>query len=117
MKTFNIFFTLLIAIILVLPANDSMAAKKPNKQAKKEMKRKAYKQARKEARRFRKKGWYVAPGALPMDKQIEKSWELQYKLDENGYPIDAAAKWWSTTVLCVTPTDSSHFRTTACGQV
>ena len=87
MKTFNIFFTLLIAIILVLPANDSMAAKKPNKQAKKEMKRKAYKQARKEARRFRKKGWYVAPGALPMDKQIEKSWELQYKLDENGYPL------------------------------
>ena len=87
MKTFNLFFTLLIAMILVLPANDSMAAKKPNKQAKKEMKRKAYKQARKEARRFRKKGWYVAPGALPMDKQIEKSWELQYKLDENGYPL------------------------------
>jgi len=51
------------------------------------MKRRAYKQARKEAKRFRKKGWYVAPGALPMDKQIEKSWELQYKLDENGYPL------------------------------
>ena len=87
MKTYNLFFTLLIALIMVLPANESVAAKKPDKQAKKEMKRKAYKQARKEARRFRKKGWYVAPGALPMDKQIEKSWQLQYKLDENGYPL------------------------------
>ena len=87
MKTFNLFFTLLLALVLIAPINESEAAKKPNKQAKKEMKRKAYKQARKEARRFRKKGWYVAPGALPMDKQIEKSWELQYKLDENGYPL------------------------------
>ena len=87
MKTFNLFFTILLALVMLTPINESMAKKKPNKEAKKEMKRKAYKQARKEARRFRKKGWYVAPGALPMDKQIEKSWELQYKLDENGYPL------------------------------
>ena len=86
MKTLKVFFTLLLALVLIAPINET-AAKKPDKQAKKEMKRKAYKQARKEAKRFRKKGWYVAPGALPMDKQIEKSWELQYKLDENGYPL------------------------------
>lgn len=87
MKTFNLFFTLLLVLVMIAPVSESVAKKNPNKQATKEMKRKAYKQARKEAKRFRKKGWYVAPGALPMDKQIEKSWELQYKLDENGYPL------------------------------
>lgn len=87
MKTFNLFFTLLLVLVMIAPFSDSMAKKNPNKQATKEMKRRAYKKARKEARRFRKQGWYVAPGALPMDKQIEKSWELQYKLDENGYPL------------------------------
>ncbi len=86
MKTFKLLFTLLITLVLLAPVRDSYAAK-PDKQAKKEMKRKAYKQARKEAKRFRRKGWYVAPGALPMDKQIEKSWELQYKVDEDGYPL------------------------------
>lgn len=86
MKTYKLFFTLLIAVLLAGPVYESMAVK-PNKQAKKEMKRKAYKQARKEAKRFRKQGWYVAPGALPMDKQIEKAWELQYQLDEKGYPL------------------------------
>ena len=50
------------------------------------MKRKASKLARKESRKFRRDGWYVAPGALPMDKQVEKSWVLQYQEDEDGYP-------------------------------
>ena len=87
MKTFNLFFTFLLVLVMLAPVSDTMAKKNPNKQATKEMKQRAYKKARKEAKRFRKKGWYVAPGALPMDKQIEKSWELQYKLDENGYPL------------------------------
>ena len=73
----------LIAAVPTLQAID----KKSEKKARKEMKRKAYKAARKEARKFRRAGWYVAPGALPMDKQIEKSWELQYQEDEEGYPL------------------------------
>ena len=86
MKTIKLFFTTLLILALVAPAPLTHAAK-PDKQARKEMKRKAYKKARKEAKKFRRKGWYVAPGALPMDKQIEKSWELQYKIDEDGYPL------------------------------
>lgn len=86
MKTFNLLFTLLITLLLIAPVSNSFAAK-PDKDAKKEMKKKAYRKARKEARSFKRKGWFVAPGALPMDKQVEKSWELQYKQDENGYPL------------------------------
>jgi len=86
MKTFKLFFALLIALACIAPISVSSAAK-PDKQAKKEMKKKAYKKARQEAKKFKRKGWYVAPGALPMDKQVEKSWELQYKEDEHGYPL------------------------------
>lgn len=78
---------MIVALSFLLAAGPSIAAdKKSDKKVRKEMKRKAYKAARKEARRFRKDGWYVAPGALPMDKQVEKSWERQYEEDENGYP-------------------------------
>ena len=79
----------MLAAIFLIAAVPNLQAidKKSEKKARKEMKRKAYKAARKEARKFRRAGWYVAPGALPMDKQIEKSWELQYQEDEEGYPL------------------------------
>jgi len=86
MKTFRLLFTYFIALIVFASIN-SCGVTDPNKAADKEMKRNAYSKARKEARRFKRKGWYVAPGALPMDKQIEKAWQLQYKLDEDGYPL------------------------------
>jgi hypothetical protein len=87
MKIVKTVFGLLLLLALVMPANVAFAGKDPNKAASKEMKRKAYKNARKEAKKFRKKDWYTAPGALPMDKQIERAWELQYLLDDNGYPL------------------------------
>jgi hypothetical protein len=71
---------------MLVPSAQTMADK-ADRQVKRDMKKKAYKMARKEARKFSKKKWYVAPGALPMDKQIEKAWELQYQEDENGYPL------------------------------
>ncbi len=88
MKTLKVLFTILIAFAMLAPVNAAVdKQKKADKEVRKEMKRKAYKDARKEATRYKRKGWYVAPGALPMDKQIEKSWELQYQEDENGYPL------------------------------
>ncbi|MGK7397803.1 MAG: hypothetical protein ACNS62_24740 [Candidatus Cyclobacteriaceae bacterium M3_2C_046] len=86
MKTSKVLITLLIAVI-VGGSMMSCGSSDPNKAASKEMRSKAYSKARKEARQFKRQGWYVAPGALPMDKQIEKSWELQYKMDEDGYPL------------------------------
>jgi len=78
---------MVVLAMLVATPGLQAADKKSEKRVKKEMKRKANKSARKEARRFRKDGWYVAPGALPMDKQVEKSWERQYEEDKNGYPL------------------------------
>lgn len=47
---------------------------------------KAMKSARKEAKEYEKDGWYVQPGSLPLDKQIEKSWLKQNEEDEKGFP-------------------------------
>lgn len=57
------------------------------KQLKKQIGAKPVKEARKEAKRLAKEGWRVSPGALPADKQLEKSYMLQFETDENGYPL------------------------------
>ncbi len=79
----------MIVLFLAFAVGDVTAKpkKKAARQAHKEIKKKAVKQARKEARKFKKQHWYVAPGALPMEKQIEKAWELQYLTDDKGYPL------------------------------
>lgn len=56
------------------------------KLSKQELKEKATKTARKEAKNLKKQGWVVAPGALPLDKQLDKSYLMQYEYDENMYP-------------------------------
>lgn len=55
------------------------------KLSKKALTEKASKDARKEAKRLKKQGWLIAPGALPLDKQLDKSYLMQYEYDENGY--------------------------------
>lgn len=57
------------------------------KQSKKELNAKVSRATKKEARRLQKDGWLVAPGALPLEKQLEKSYIMQYEYDESGYPL------------------------------
>lgn len=87
MKRLHSLISLLFLVIFIAGMSNVAQAKNPDRQLSRQIKKKAAKQARKEARKFKKKDWYVAPGALPMDKQIEKSWELQYMEDEDGYPL------------------------------
>lgn len=56
------------------------------KQSRAELNDKASKAARKEAKKLKKEGWQTAPGALPMDKQLDKSYMMQYEQDDMGYP-------------------------------
>lgn len=42
---------------------------------------KASKDARKEAKRLKKDGWEVASGSLPLEKQLDKSYSMQYEMD------------------------------------
>ncbi|MDE5647782.1 MAG: hypothetical protein K2K33_09995 [Muribaculaceae bacterium] len=55
------------------------------KASKKQLNEKATKQARKEAKNLQKQGWTVAPGALPIEKQLDRSYLMQYEFDNDGY--------------------------------
>ena len=57
-----------------------------NKAAKKQLDAKASKTARNEAKRLTKEGWKPAPGALPIEKQLDNSFLKQQEEDELGYP-------------------------------
>ena len=78
-------------------AKDQQKARKElAKQSKKELEQKATKAARKEAKKLTKEGWKVAPGALPLEKQLDKSYLMQYQYDDDGFPQYIMAEAMST---------------------
>lgn len=66
------------------------------KATKKELGEKASKAARNEAKKLGKEGWKTAPGALPLDKQLDKSYMMQYQYDSDGFPKFIMAEAMST---------------------
>lgn len=56
------------------------------KASKSELNEKATKTARKEAKKLIKEGWVTVPGALPLEKQLDKSYMMQMEYDEDMYP-------------------------------
>lgn len=88
------FLTVAIAIIIatvacVAQTNASeirQERNKINKLAKKELSARVDKTTRKEAKRLAKDGWVVAPGALPLEKQLERSYLMEYEYNANLYP-------------------------------
>jgi len=51
-----------------------------------ELNDKASKAARKEAKKLKKEGWQTTPGALPLEKQLDKSYIMQLELGEDAFP-------------------------------
>lgn len=56
------------------------------KSSKSQLNTKATKAARKEAKKLKKEGWQAAPGALPLEKQLDKSYLMQMEYDVDMYP-------------------------------
>ena len=94
-----------VAVMLLLAGGSGIAQN--NKQAmkerqemmkatKKELNEKASKDARKEAKRLNKEGWKTAPGALPLEKQLDRSYIMQFQYDDEGYPKFFMAEGMST---------------------
>lgn len=54
--------------------------------SKKELNNKVSKTVRKEAKKLEKEGWTTVPGALPLYKQLDKSYMMQYEYDSDMYP-------------------------------
>lgn len=54
---------------------------------KEQLKEKVTKDARKAAKQLKKEGWKTSPGVLPMDRQLDKSYNMQYEVDiTTGFP-------------------------------
>ena len=67
--------------------DDQIKERKALKKASKaELNEKATKTARKEAKKLAKEGWKAAPGALPLEKQLDRSYLMQMEYDEDMFP-------------------------------
>lgn len=60
--------------------------KELRKASKSELNEKASKAARKEAKSLKKEGWITTPGALPLEKQLDRSYLMQMEYDEDMFP-------------------------------
>lgn len=96
MKTTKLIVSVFTAVMMMIAAVDAsaqVASKQQRKQIQKHekvlnksMKKKAIKAARKEAKSLKKQGYVTLLGQLPLDKQLENSWQAAYELDVQGYP-------------------------------
>ncbi len=66
------------------------------KEARKQLNAKAGKDARKQAKQMEKDGWKVAPGALPLEKQLDRAFIMMQEYDYDGYPKYIMAEAMST---------------------
>jgi len=80
------FLSLFIFLSASIEAQQTREGKKEDNRLKKELSEKATKTVRKEAKQLEKEGWDVLPGALPLEKQLERAYLKQLEEDENGYP-------------------------------
>ena len=91
MKTIKILVAMmLLGICGTMQAQITKEQLKERKELKKlskaELNEKATKTARKEAKKLAKEGWQAAPGALPLDKQLDRSYLMQQEFDEDMFP-------------------------------
>lgn len=89
---------ILVAMAVIMACATSFAAEKSEqkqirkermeirKLGKKELNERVDKIVRKEAKRLKKEGWQVKPGALPLEKQLEKSYLMQMEYGEDLFP-------------------------------
>ena len=57
-----------------------------SKMSKAELNAKASKAALKAAKEYKRDGWVVAPGSLPLEKQLDRAYAMQYEYDEMAFP-------------------------------
>lgn len=56
------------------------------KMTRNELNEKVSKATKNEAKRLAKEGWVVSPGTLPLEKQLERSYQMAYEYDANMFP-------------------------------
>ena len=90
----------LIALICSLAVAPTAEAQLKDRKLKRSIKKRAVKDARKESRKLRRQGYYVAPGAIPLSKQIEDAWKRQYDRTDDG-SIRTTENAWLTRLAVI----------------
>lgn len=82
-----------IALFCLTTSTTAQTAKEVQKQrkeiykmSKEELNQKATKDARKAAKEYKKEGWKAAPGALPLEKQLDRLYLMRMEVDADMYP-------------------------------
>ncbi|MGM9831007.1 MAG: hypothetical protein ACI3Z5_03195 [Paludibacteraceae bacterium] len=87
-KILMVAMSLIIASTTVVMAQDAKEIRKERKEvarlAKSELKAKASKDARKEAKKLEKEGYTIFPGDLPLAKQLDRSYAMEYEYVQNA---------------------------------
>lgn len=85
--------SMFMAAMMVFTVSYGQTAKETIKERKQiakysvsELNKKATKAAKKEAKTLKKEGWVVAPGQLPLEKQLDRSYAMYYEFEESGMP-------------------------------
>lgn len=85
--------TLVLALMAIAVPTQAQLTKEQKKEraemskmTKKELNSRASKTARREAKKLKKDGWLVTPGTLPIEKQLDRSYNMLYEIDENMMP-------------------------------
>ena len=76
----------LLAIAILFSSANVLLAQQTNKELKKDVSSRAIRSARVEAKKYKRAGYYVAPGALLLDKQLERAWLRQYETNDKNEP-------------------------------
>ena len=90
-KLMMVAMSLIMACSAVLAApSDAKQIRKERQEIKKlskqELTSRVDKVTRKEAKRLKKEGWVVSPGALPLEKQLERVYTMEYEYDTDLFP-------------------------------
>ncbi len=95
MKRFFSAVAVVMAMVVAIPQANAQQDYKEFMKERKEMAKftkeqlneRASKDARKAAKQLKKEGWMVAPGGLPLEKQLDKVYLMQAEVDlETGFP-------------------------------
>ena len=78
MKKLAHLFSIMFMLSLIAATHQTQAQRVKKREIK------AGKMARKEGRRFKREGWRVLPGSLPMAKLLDRSWRKQLSEDDYG---------------------------------
>lgn len=78
----------LISLPVTAQSNEDVwkERKELRKMSREALKEKASKDARKEAKSLSKEGWESTPGALPIERQLDRSYMMQQEFDDDMFP-------------------------------